>query len=70
MGKIQERIVQLTHALPEKYQEEVLDFIEYIYTKAAWKSDTEYLSSVPGMKEKIIEASKTPLRECDTKLDW
>lgn len=26
--------------------------------------DTEYLSSIPGMKEKIIDGMDTPLEEC------
>lgn len=28
------------------------------------KNDTEYLSSIPGMKEKIIAGMNTPLEEC------
>ena len=70
MGKVQERINLLTQRLPEQYQHEVLDYIEFLYTKVDWKNDTEYLSSIPGMTEKIIDAANTPLEKCDTELDW
>jgi len=29
------------------------------------KQETLYLLSIPGMKEKIIEGSKTPIEECE-----
>ena len=29
------------------------------------KRETQYLISIPGMKEKIIEGSKTPIEECE-----
>ena len=36
------------------------------------KSDDEYLKSIPGMEESIIEASKEPIENYVTldKLDW
>lgn len=37
-----------------------------------WNSiqETLYLMSIPGMRESLLEASKEPLEECATELDW
>ena len=37
-----------------------------------WRSiqETLYLLSIPGMRESIVEGLKTPVEECETKLDW
>ncbi len=32
--------------------------------------ETIYLSSIPGMKDSIIEGMKTPIEECDDKIEW
>jgi len=32
--------------------------------------DTEYLTSIPGMRESIIEGINTPIEECTDKHDW
>lgn len=32
--------------------------------------ETLYLSSIPGMRESIIEGMKTPIEECTTELEW
>jgi len=29
------------------------------------KQETQYLLGIPGMKEKLIEGSKTPIEECE-----
>ena len=36
-----------------------------------WRAiqETLYLTSVPGMRESIIEGLKTPVEECDEELD-
>ena len=70
MGKVQEKIAILADKLPEKYQEAVLDFIEFLISRVEWENDTEYLNSIPGMAQKIIDASKMPIESCDTTLDW
>jgi hypothetical protein len=34
-------------------------------------NDTDYLSAIPGMAEKIIDGGNTPLSECDdVPADW
>jgi prevent-host-death family protein len=37
-----------------------------------WRAvqETLYLTSIPGMRESIIEGMKTPITECDEELDW
>lgn len=32
--------------------------------------ETLHLSSIPNMRESIIEGMKTPVEECDEELDW
>jgi len=29
------------------------------------KQETQYLLGIPGMKEKLIEGSRTPIEECE-----
>jgi len=33
--------------------------------KTKSKKETQYLLSIPGMKENLIEGSKTPMEECE-----
>ena len=37
-----------------------------------WRAiqETLYLTSVPGMKESIVEGLRTPLDQCAKELDW
>ncbi len=37
-----------------------------------WRAiqETLYLTSIPKMRESIREGLKTPVEECDEKLDW
>ena len=37
-----------------------------------WRAiqETLYLTSVPGMKESIVEGLRTPLEQCAKELDW
>ena len=37
-----------------------------------WRAvqETLYLTSIPGMRESIIEGLKTPIEECIEELDW
>ena len=32
--------------------------------------ETEYLMSIPGMRESLLKAAEEPLDECDEELDW
>jgi len=32
--------------------------------------ETEYLRSIPGMKESILEGMETPLEDCVETIDW
>ena len=39
--------------------------MENITDKTKSEQETQYLLSSPGMKEKLIEGSKTPIEECE-----
>lgn len=43
-----------------------------IISEEDWKNieETLYLSSIPGLRESIIEGMKTDIEECDEKLEW
>ncbi|MCL2096748.1 MAG: hypothetical protein FWH10_07580 [Oscillospiraceae bacterium] len=51
--------------LPESVIEKIIEFIAFQkYTIGLYENDTDYLTSVPGMADKIKEGLKTPLSEC------
>jgi hypothetical protein len=52
------------------YVKEVYDFITFLKEKQKKGDDTEYLSSIPGMVESIINEANRPLSEYSDKLDW
>ena len=37
-----------------------------------WRAiqETLYLTSLPGMRESIVEGLQTPVEKCDQELDW
>ncbi len=41
-------------------------------TEDDWRAiqETLYLTSVPGMKDSIVEGLWTPLEQCTKELDW
>ena len=43
-----------------------------LISEAEWNSiqETLHLISIPGLRESIIEGMKTPVEECETKLEW
>jgi prevent-host-death family protein len=43
-----------------------------LVSREDWRAiqETLYLTSIPGMRESIIEGLKTPVEECDEELDW
>ena len=50
--------------LPDKAIEKIVDFISFQRFSLGYEDDTEYLMSVPTMKEKILEGLNTPIDEC------
>ena len=52
-------------SLPDNIIEKVQDFIAYQkFSMGLYDSDDEYLASIPGMTESIIEGLATPLSDC------
>ena len=43
-----------------------------LVSEADWRSiqETLYLTSIPGMKESLLEGMAAPVEECVTELDW
>ena len=43
-----------------------------LVSAADWASiqETLYLTSIPGMRESILEGLATPISDCKTELDW
>jgi hypothetical protein len=51
--------------LPEDVIEKVVEFISFQkFNLGMYDNDTDYLSSVPGMTDKIKAGLNTPLSEC------
>jgi hypothetical protein len=51
--------------LPEDVVESIIQFISFQkFSIGMYDDDTDYLSSMPGVKEKIIAGMNTPLSEC------
>ena len=52
-------------SLPESVIEKVLEFVSFQrYSLGLFENDTDYLNSVPGMAESIVQGLETPIREC------
>ncbi|MDR1665311.1 MAG: hypothetical protein LBR83_10415 [Clostridiales bacterium] len=51
--------------LPEPAIEKIIEFINFQrFTLGLYEDDTDYLTSVPGMSDKIKDGMSTPLSEC------
>jgi antitoxin YefM len=44
----------------------------YLVSEEDWRAiqETLYLSSIPGMRESLIEGMNTPIEEMSEELDW
>ena len=57
--------------LPESVIDKVQEFISFqLYSLGIFEDDTEYLESIPGMKESIMEGKATPVSECLDSVGW
>jgi hypothetical protein len=61
---IRDICVTRINALPDALLLRVLGYIDGIAPPEAFPDDTEFLKSIPGMWESIIEGVDTPLSEC------
>jgi len=51
--------------LPEAAVRKVIEFISFQkYSLGTYDNDTDYLNSIPGMAESLIEGHNTPSSEC------
>ena len=52
-------------SLPDSVVEKVLEFISFQrYSLGLFENDSDYLSSIPGMAESIVQGMTTPISEC------
>jgi len=64
-------IISQLDALPESVLDKVREFIAFQrFSMGIFENDTEYLQSIPGMAESIIEGKATPLSECLDSVGW
>lgn len=56
--------------LPEDILDKVMEFVKFQkFLEGLYDNDTDYLSSIPGMQDSIIEGMNTPLSECSKELE-
>lgn len=70
MNTMQTNLVNLTNNFPYYYLEELLDYANFLKQKSEKENDTDYIESIPGMVDAILEASKEDLKDCSTSLVW
>ena len=52
-------------SLPDSVIEKTLEFVSFQrYSLGLFENDTDYLNSIPGMSESIVQGLKTPIHEC------
>jgi hypothetical protein len=52
-------------SLPDSVVEKVLEFISFQrYSLGLFDNDTDYLRSIPGMAESIVQGLKTSVHDC------
>jgi hypothetical protein len=70
MVKIIEAISEDIKDLRPVYLKEVFDFVQYLKEKQKMGDDTQYLSSIPGMVDSILEEDSRPIKEYTKKIEW
>ncbi len=68
--KLKEKINEDLEELSPLHVKEVLDFIDFLKSKENEESDTDYLTSIPGMADSIISEARRELSEYSEELDW
>lgn len=64
-------IINQLNSLPESVLDKVQEFILFQrFNMGLFESDTEYLQSIPGMTESIMEGKATPINECLDSVGW
>lgn len=60
-----EYIISELDNLPESVLDKVQEFILFQkFSMGVFDDDTDYLTSIPSMKESILEGKATPLSDC------
>lgn len=59
-----EELAKLFIQMQDKYANLINVVNQYIRAESDIQKDTEYLNSIPGMAESIIEGGNVPIEEC------
>ncbi len=70
MNRLQSNLIKIIDEIPYYYLQDLLDYAIFLKEKHKKESDTEYLESIPGVADSIIEASKEKLDDCSKSLEW
>jgi len=64
-------IISQIDTLPEAVLDKVREFIMFQrFSIGIFENDTDYLQSIPGMTESIMEGKATPISECLDSVGW
>jgi len=55
--------------LSPKLQQEVIDFIDFLYDKYQKTNDAEYLENIPGFPESLREGKNERIEDCKSLKD-
>jgi hypothetical protein len=70
MNGLQLHLVKIINEIPFYYLQDLMDYAVFLKAKSEKENDTEYLDSIPGMAESIINASKEDLSNCSKSPGW
>ena len=60
-----EYAIEQINTLPDSAVDKIIEFITFQrFNLGLYDSDDDYLASIPGMTESIVEGMATPLSEC------
>ncbi len=70
MNVLQSDLVKITDEIPYYYLQDLLDYANFLKEKSKKENDSEYLESIPGMVDSIVNASKEELKDCSKTPGW
>ena len=70
MNTLQNRLIGIINEIPPHSLRELLNYALFLKEKSKKITDTEYLESIPGMVDSILEASNEDLKDCSKNLNW
>ena len=60
-----ELLITQINSLPDSVIDKVMEFVSFQrYSLGLFDNDTDYLNSIPGMAESIVQGMNMPIHEC------